>query len=277
MEEETKRRSQDVEFGVHTLTRTVRLSVLARGVEAGPSNKNGYAGWPTMRGIGVYCELDIVVAGEPDGVTGYLMDIKAIDEAVRASALPVVRRAVHEQQEPAGVIAEVARELRAGIGAGFKSVVWRLTPCYALEVSMADTRVALLRQRFDFAASHRLHVPALSDEENRRLFGKCNYPSGHGHNYQFEASVRVPTGGQGFALPELEEVADRVILSRFDHRHLNEDAAEFDQRRGGVNPSVENIARVFFDLLAPAIKAKGAELASVTVWETDRTCATYPA
>ena len=82
-----------------------------------------------------------------------------------------------------------------------------------------------------------------------------------------------------FSLETLERITAERVISRFDHAHLNEDTAEFDTSRGGVNPSVENIARVCYDLLAPAVVSASpdARLRSVTVWETDKTSATYPA
>jgi 6-pyruvoyltetrahydropterin/6-carboxytetrahydropterin synthase len=72
---------------------------------------------------------------------------------------------------------------------------------------------------------------------------------------------------------------DETIIQRFDHKYLNVDTQEFRAEAGGLNPSVENIAKVCFDLLAPAIRraAPGVELRSITVWETDRTSCTYPA
>ena len=134
---------------------------------------------------------------------------------------------------------------------------------------------AILRQRFEFAAAHRLHVPSLSDDENRRLFGKCNHPSGHGHNYVVEPAVAVPTGMPAFALADLERLTHERVIERFDHKHLNLDTSEFGV--GGLNPSVENIARVCFDLLRESVHAAGGELVAVTVWETEKTCAAYPA
>jgi 6-pyruvoyltetrahydropterin/6-carboxytetrahydropterin synthase len=139
--------------------------------------------------------------------------------------------------------------------------------------------LAHLRQKFDFAASHRLHNPTLSDDENRRLYGKRNNPRGHGHNYQFEPCIEVEAGegAPAFTLEMLETLAKQAILDRFDHRHLNEDTAEFRQP-GGLNPSVENIAKVFYDLLRAEMLAMNlpGRLRHVTVWETDRTCATFP-
>lgn len=139
-------------------------------------------------------------------------------------------------------------------------------------------RVAVVGQRFEFAASHRLHVPTLSAEENRRAFGKCNHPNGHGHNYVFEPRVEVPVDRVDALKPgELEAIAKETILDRFDHTYLNVDSVEFRDGSGLV-PSVENIARVFYELLSPRIAAtgRGARLREVTVWESERTSATFP-
>jgi 6-pyruvoyltetrahydropterin/6-carboxytetrahydropterin synthase len=141
----------------------------------------------------------------------------------------------------------------------------------------ADQReIILIRQMFDFSAAHRLHAPSLSDEENRRVFGKCNNPAGHGHNYRLEVAVQVDAG-DSFSLADLEEITNESLIRRFDHKHLNADTEEFGPR--GVMPTVENIARVFHAQLAPLIAARSrtAQLRSITVWETDRTCCTYPA
>lgn len=274
-----------------TLTRTVRMALMpTTGGDAmpAPGVKHGYAGFPGMVGpgsagvgVGVFAEFEATVRGTPDARTGYLLDIKVIDRAVHETVLPIVREAVRGAFAGGGMDAGGALSVAAGRLAGALPVPlarlrWRLTPFLSLEIDMARPGTLELRQRFDFAAAHRLHAAELSDAENARLFGKCNNPRGHGHNYCVEPVVRVPVGRTGgFGLAELELLVTRELLDRFDHKHLNEDTAEFDQRRGGVNPSVENIARVFFELLAPKVREHGAELAAVSVWETDRTVATY--
>lgn len=145
---------------------------------------------------------------------------------------------------------------------------------------MSDPGVVLLRQKFDFAAAHRLHVPGWTDEENRRAFGKCNNARGHGHNYQVEpcVAIRLDAPVPTFTLQHLEAITDAAVIQRFDHKHLNEDTSEF-ATIGGLNPSVENIAKIVFGILAPEIAkaSPDAQLRSITVWETDRTCATFPA
>jgi 6-pyruvoyltetrahydropterin/6-carboxytetrahydropterin synthase len=134
---------------------------------------------------------------------------------------------------------------------------------------------AIMTEQFEFSAAHRLHCPELSDDENRRTFGKCNHPSGHGHNYRIAVAVRVRTGAGAPALTTgaLEGIVSRTVLDRFDHRHLNVDCPEFAE----LNPSVENIAQVCHHLLSDEIAAAGAALDHVTVWETEKTSATYPA
>lgn len=147
-----------------------------------------------------------------------------------------------------------------------------------------QTDTVLMRQQFDFAAAHRLHCPHLSAEANRELFGKCNNPRGHGHNYRVEPCVELNLAGNdrpAFTLQDLERVTATTIIDRFDHTHLNEDTAEFNVEQGGLNPSVENIAKVCYGLLKPVLENEfgknGVVLRSITVWETDKTSCTYPA
>jgi len=131
-----------------------------------------------------------------------------------------------------------------------------------------------LTQCFEFSASHRLHVAALSADENRRVFGKCNNPGGHGHNYQIEVTVTGSISdatGTVLSLPEFESIVKREVIDRFDHKHLNTDTADFRE----VNPSVENISRRVWELLES--KVAPARLARVRVWETAKTYAEYVA
>lgn len=265
---------------MHLLRRTVRVNVLPPGSPVGA--KNPYAGFPTMTAMGAFYAFEVCVRGEPDSHTGYLRDIKHVDRCVRETIVPAVTAAFSRPETNLAVLlSEALPALDHALGGGLISVRWHLSPYYSLEVMMASASHArvLIREKFDFAAAHRLHVPALSDEANRATFGKCNNPSGHGHNYQFEPCVSLPLNSPatGFSVTTLERLADQVLIERFDHKHLNEDTPEFDPRRGGVNPSVENIATVFFNLLEPHVAAAGAKLEHVTVWETDRTSATYPA
>ena len=101
----------------------------------------------------------------------------------------------------------------------------------------------LLTKRYPFSASHRLHTAKLSEDENQRLFGKCNNPFGHGHNYTLEVSIEGETDGQSgmiLARPALDQIVERAVLSKVDHADLNSDVGEFRD----VVPTTENLALV---------------------------------
>ena len=96
-------------------------------------------------------------------------------------------------------------------------------------------------RRYHFSASHRLHSFRLSDEENRQVYGKCNHPYGHGHDYTVEVSVRGPVHevtGQAVDTGALDRMVSREVLAPFEHRNLNEDVNSFRE----VVPTSENLA-----------------------------------
>jgi 6-pyruvoyltetrahydropterin/6-carboxytetrahydropterin synthase len=97
-------------------------------------------------------------------------------------------------------------------------------------------------RRYQLAASHRLHAPGLTEEENCRLYGKCNNPYGHGHNYVVEVSARGPVDpatGRAVDVAALDELVGRQVMARFDHRNLNAEVPAFRDRV----PTSENLAR----------------------------------
>jgi 6-pyruvoyltetrahydropterin/6-carboxytetrahydropterin synthase len=265
---------------VFLLKRRVRFAINdASDPSAAPRRSpNGFAGAPALQGLGRHYELEFTCKGDLNPDTCYLVDIKDADRAVRDAAVPILAHASRSapSASPLPLMPKILHALRQSLDARAWSVRLYLTPTYSLEAVMTDPATVLLRQRFDFAAAHRLHNPTLSDADNRARFGKCNNPRGHGHNYQFEPCVAVAPDASTFDLATLESLASTILLDRFDHTHLNEDTVEFANGTGAI-PSVENIARVFFTLLAPAVREAGGELRSMTVWETDRTSATYPA
>jgi 6-pyruvoyltetrahydropterin/6-carboxytetrahydropterin synthase len=96
-------------------------------------------------------------------------------------------------------------------------------------------------RRYAIAASHRLHSPQLGDEENRRIYGKCNNPYGHGHNYSIDVSARGPASdvtGLAVNVAALDELVRRQVLQPFDRSNLNMDTDAFQ----GVAPTSENLA-----------------------------------
>ncbi|MCU0361397.1 MAG: 6-carboxytetrahydropterin synthase [Bacteroidia bacterium] len=135
------------------------------------------------------------------------------------------------------------------------------------------SKIAVYRKEH-FNAAHRLHNPALSAEENAGLFGKCNLPNYHGHNY--EVIVRVagdldPITGYVIDTKTLSTLIKMEVLERFDHRNLNLDVPEFKT----LNPTAENIAVVIYNLLRPKIDSK--HDLKITLYETERNFVEYPA
>jgi 6-pyruvoyltetrahydropterin/6-carboxytetrahydropterin synthase len=105
-----------------------------------------------------------------------------------------------------------------------------------------------LWRRYKFCASHRLHSAELSEEENRRVYGKCNNPYGHGHNYVVEVAVSGPVDpatGMIANLADLDAFVEKEILEPFDHRYLNEEITEFQKNI----PTTENICIEIFNRL----------------------------
>lgn len=133
-------------------------------------------------------------------------------------------------------------------------------------------RKAFITRRLTFCAAHRLHSDKLSPEENRRVFGKCNNPSGHGHNYVLEVTVAGPidaTTGMVFSLTDLKDVMADVIENGIDHRNLNVDVPAFRT----LNPTAENIAAVLWDLLEKRLKP--GLLQEVKLIETENNFVSY--
>jgi 6-pyruvoyltetrahydropterin/6-carboxytetrahydropterin synthase len=124
-----------------------------------------------------------------------------------------------------------------------------------------------LTRRYRFAASHRLHADALSEEENRKLYGKCNNPFGHGHDYVLEVTVEgVPdASGQIADRAALDGVVREQVLSRLDHMNLNQDLPEFQTRV----PTTENLATWIEKMLLERWDLR-ARLARLRIAETDR-------
>jgi 6-pyruvoyltetrahydropterin/6-carboxytetrahydropterin synthase len=129
-----------------------------------------------------------------------------------------------------------------------------------------------LTRRYRFSASHRLHNEALTAEENARVYGKCNNPYGHGHNYVLEVTLAGPIDpatGMVYDLAALDRTVEAEVIERFDHTHLNLDVENFRQRV----PTTENLCIEIFNLLRPKLNGNGsgtgARLRRVRVEETN--------
>jgi 6-pyruvoyltetrahydropterin/6-carboxytetrahydropterin synthase len=129
-----------------------------------------------------------------------------------------------------------------------------------------------ITRRLAFSAAHRVHNPALSDAENARLFGKCNNPNWHGHNYTLEVSVQGeidPTTGYVMDLGHLRDLIRSEVVDRMDHANLNLDV-DFLK---GVIPTAENIAVAIWRILEPALRP--ARLRRIRLWESENNWVEY--
>jgi len=125
-----------------------------------------------------------------------------------------------------------------------------------------------ITRREEFSASHRLHNPALSAEENRRLYGICNNPNGHGHNYEVEVTVRgeVPgRTGMVMNLTDLMRILRERVLPRVDHKHLNLDVPFLAE----LNPTAENVAVALWYQIEPELRPyDGCRLHRIRLFES---------
>jgi 6-pyruvoyltetrahydropterin/6-carboxytetrahydropterin synthase len=127
-------------------------------------------------------------------------------------------------------------------------------------------------RRLRFNAAHRVHNPALSDEENAAIFGKCNNPNWHGHNYTLDVSVEGDIDertGYVMDLSVLKELVHREIVDKVDHRNFNLDV-EFMR---DLIPTSENIIVAFWRLLADRVQP--ARLVRLVLWETENNYVEY--
>ena len=128
-----------------------------------------------------------------------------------------------------------------------------------------------LTRRYRFAASHRLHSPALSEVENERIYGKCNSPYGHGHNYAMEVTITGPVDrdtGMIANLGELDPFVQREVIEAFDYKYLNEDVPEFQ----AIVPTTENVCREIYRRLT---KFSAARIERVRIEETSKNSFEY--
>ncbi|MEP7164250.1 MAG: 6-carboxytetrahydropterin synthase [Ferruginibacter sp.] len=135
-----------------------------------------------------------------------------------------------------------------------------------------DNKVAVYRKEH-FNAAHRLYNPLWDDAKNDAVFGKCNNPNYHGHNYELVVKlVGIPDKETGYVMDIklLSDLINKYVIEKFDHRNLNEDCMEFKI----LNPTAENIAIVIYNILRPKIDEK--LYLQLRLYETERNFVEYP-
>lgn len=133
--------------------------------------------------------------------------------------------------------------------------------------------VVTVSRKEHFNAAHRLHNSAWTDEKNNMVFGKCNNPNYHGHNYNFTVMLTGeinPETGYVYDLKTLSDIIQEHVIKRFDHKNLNLDVLEFNN----LNPTAENIVVVIYNILRKKIESKF-DL-KIRLYETERNIVEYP-
>ncbi len=255
-----------------TLTREARFSLSSVPSASKTNAVNSWAdSFPTSLLSPFLC-LRATLQGEPHPTTGYLCDIKLIDDRIAQ----VIRQLIEEGHTANPSLTEnhllslIENRLPREFLPGVKLIQLQLKSssycCFTLDCE--NPHMVQYTEQFEFSAAHRLHCPNLTDDQNRTLFGKCNNPNGHGHNYVVEVTVSNPQEAWDFPHRlHLMNIVKETVIDRFDHKHLNEDTAEFRE----VNPTVENITQVIWNLLEKSLQPL--DLVEVKVYETPKTWA----
>lgn len=158
----------------------------------------------------------------------------------------------------------------------YKKILNNFVYLFKVEIKQLNKiklRTAIIRKEH-FNAAHRLHNPKWSEEKNKEVFGKCNNPNYHGHNYVLEVKVIGevdPDTGYVMDVKVLKDIIRKHVLDRYDHKNLNMDVSDFKD----VNPTAENIARVVYTNISTDLP-EGLEL-KIRLYETERNIAEYPA
>ncbi len=213
--------------------------------------------------------LWVTLSGRFDTDSGFLINVCDIDDAVE------------QELEKQAISVENVSQLFGWFGRLAQARFPRQTIlelCAQLDETLCvrengkDKNMLEVTKKYELAAAHRLVNPQWDEAKNRAVFGKCNNSEGHGHNYTIDVSVTGPCDPQTGEIVNLETVdaiVKEAILDRFDHKNLNTETKEFAR----LNPTVENMAKVFWGLLVDAFEQ--VELTRIGVWETPRTYAEY--
>lgn len=242
-------------------------------------NRALFGEWASPYNHGHNYVLEVTVSGKIDPVTAMVVNIKTIDDILKNVIVSQFdQKSINDEVEHfharAPTLENLMLFIASRLGAGILPAEAELT-----DVRLRETEtlfgdyflkdrdwIMTLTRVYEFAASHRLHVPQMSDKENVELFGKCNNPAGHGHNYVLEVTVEGepdPRTGMMVDLGQLDRTVEELVVDRYDHKHLNVDIPEFQHR----TPTSEVIADEIFNRLEGQLPAK---LFRVRLHETAR-------
>ena len=264
---------------MHRLSRGVRFSInpfLPEQVEGA----NSFASGPAGEGLAIFLELSVEVIGKVDPDTGFVVNVADIDRNVRLFAVPVFVERIREDFQSARHVTLFAVAELLGSAwdrltdkfgrARLNKLSLKLNPSRIVAIDSKDIDMVYFSEKFEFAATHKLWNEDFSEEKNLEVFGKCANPTGHGHNYIVEVTIKIPESGNSFHIGDFERIVDNELIKIVDHKNLNLDVDYFS----GANPTVENITSFTWSKLVG--KFGRSSLHCVTVWENDKTfCSFY--
>lgn len=231
--------------------------------------------WASRFNHGHNYVLSVSVSGPINPDDGMVVNIKDIDFVLKRSIVSLLdQKSINDEVPHFQTVAPCLENLLdwvadnlGGLPKGVRLAHIKLeeTPTLFAEKDTAMSTKTVTRT-YEFAASHRLHLESATHEANLELFGKCNNPAGHGHNYTLEVTVTgQPDPRTGFIvdISALDKAVEDQVLERYDHKNLNCDVPELQ----GMNPTSEVVAQAIFDRLKPAVPAT---LVRVRLHETAR-------
>jgi 6-pyruvoyltetrahydropterin/6-carboxytetrahydropterin synthase len=263
---------------MHKLARQVRFSInpfLSEDIQG----FNSFVSKPAGEGLSIFFDLSVEVVGEVEPDTGFVVNVSDIDKRVREFAVPVFAERIRQDFRRAkhigfSVIAELLRTAYTRLADKFGTaevtkLSLKLNPFRKVAMDSKDLGMVYFSEKFEFAATHKLWNEEFSRQHNLEVFGKCANPTGHGHNYLVEVTIKMRVGEEDFCIGDFERIVDDELIKVVDHKNLNADVGQFSR----TNPTVENITAFAWNKLVG--KFSEAALHCVTVWETDKTYCSY--
>lgn len=240
-------------------------------------NRARFGQWASPYNHGHNYKLDVTVAGTIDAETAMIVNIKTVDDVIKDRVISLFDGKSINDEIPhfhdkstttENIIVYIAKLLGEGALPHEATLVelrlYEKEDLY-VELNLQSNQMTFTRS-YEFAASHRLHVPTMSEEKNIELFGKCNNAAGHGHNYILEVTVEGmpdPLTGMMVDMLALDRTVEELVVDRYDHKHLNVDIPEFAL----IAPTSEVIAAEIFNRLDGKLPAK---LSRIRLYETAR-------
>jgi len=240
-------------------------------------NRALFGPWASPYNHGHNYQLDVTVEGEIEPRTAMVVNIKRIDDILQAEVVSQFDgRSINDEVAAFADAAPSVENLLTYFAARLAQPGVLPPEATLVHVRLQETPLfwgdwdrdgtMTLTRSYEFAASHRLHVPDMSLEENIALFGKCNNEAGHGHNYILEVTVSGtpdPRTGMMLDLGSLDEIIEREVVDRYDHKNLNADLPEF----AGRVTTTEIVVQEIFTRLNGHLPG---DLKKIRLWETAR-------